>query len=49
MFEPLVVEKVNQCDCLDPETLAEGFGVHRRTIMRDFNERFAFLPLNVSV
>lgn len=43
-----ILIQLNQGSCLDPETLAEGFGVHRRTIMRDFNERFAFLPLNRS-
>ena len=36
-----ILIQLNQGDCLDPETLAEDFGVHRRTIMRDFNERFA--------
>jgi len=40
--------QLNQGDCLDPDALAESFGVHRRTISRDINERFAFLPLHKS-
>lgn len=37
--------QLNQGDCLDATALAVTFGVHRRTIMRDLNDRFAFLPL----
>lgn len=37
--------KLNQGEKLDPGALAEEFGVNRRTIQRDLNERFAYLPL----
>lgn len=37
--------KLNQGEKLDPQALAEEFGVNRRTIQRDLNERFAYLPL----
>lgn len=37
--------KLNQGEKLDPPTLAEEFGVNLRTIQRDLNERFAYLPL----
>lgn len=37
--------KLNQGEKLDPHTLAEEFGVNLRTIQRDLNERFAYLPL----
>jgi len=37
--------KLNQGEKLDPRTLAEEFGVNMRTIQRDLNERFAYLPL----
>lgn len=37
--------KLNQGEKLDPVALAEEFGVNLRTIQRDLNERFAYLPL----
>ena len=37
--------KLNQGEQLDPQALAEEFGVNLRTIQRDLNERFAYLPL----
>ena len=37
--------KLNQGEKLEPQALAEEFGVHLRTIQRDLNERFAYLPL----
>ncbi|MCU0973693.1 MAG: WYL domain-containing protein [Burkholderiales bacterium] len=37
--------KLNQGEKLDPQALAEEFGVNLRTIQRDLNERFAYLPL----
>ena len=37
--------KLNQGERLDPQALAEEFGVALRTIQRDLNERFAYLPL----
>lgn len=37
--------KLNQGEKLDPRDLAEEFGVNLRTIQRDLNERFAYLPL----
>lgn len=37
--------KLNQGEKLDPVTLADEFGVNLRTIQRDLNERFAYLPL----
>ena len=37
--------KLNQGEKLEPHTLAEEFGVNLRTIQRDLNERFAYLPL----
>lgn len=37
--------KLNQGEKLDPGALAEEFGVNLRTIQRDLNERFAYLPL----
>ncbi len=40
-----ILQKLNLGEALDVEQLAEEFGVHRRTILRDFQERFAFLPL----
>lgn len=40
-----ILIKLNQGDKLDPHTLAEEFGVNLRTIQRDLNERFAYLPL----
>ena len=37
--------KLNQGETLDPQALADEFGVNLRTIQRDLNERFAYLPL----
>ena len=37
--------KLNQGERLDPQALADEFGVNLRTIQRDLNERFAYLPL----
>jgi len=37
--------KLNQGERLDPQALAEEFGVNLRTIQRDLNERFAYLLL----
>lgn len=37
--------KLNQGEKLDPQALASEFGVNLRTIQRDLNERFAYLPL----
>jgi predicted DNA-binding transcriptional regulator YafY len=37
--------KLNQGEKLDPRTLANEFGVNLRTIQRDLNTRFAYLPL----
>ena len=36
---------LNQGECLHPDLLAGEYGVHRRTILRDIHERFAFLPI----
>ena len=40
-----ILGKLNQGDKLNPEELADEFGVNLRTIQRDMNERFGFLPL----
>lgn len=40
-----ILVKLNQGEKLDPYGLAEEFGVNLRTIQRDLNERFAYLPL----
>jgi len=40
-----ILVKFNQGEKLDPQTLAEEFGVNLRTIQRDLNVRFAYLPL----
>jgi len=37
--------KLNQGEKLEAQALAEEFGVNLRTIQRDLNERFAYLPL----
>ena len=37
--------KLNQGEKLDPQALAEEFGVTRRTIQRNLNERLVYLPL----
>lgn len=41
----LVLVKLNQGESLDPRELAREFGVNVRTIQRDINERFGYLPL----
>lgn len=40
-----ILVKLNQGEKLDPQALADEFGVNLRTIQRDMNERFAYLPL----
>lgn len=40
-----ILVKLNQGEKLDPQALADEFGVNLRTIQRDLNERFAYLPL----
>lgn len=40
-----VLIKLNQGESLDPQSLAEEFGVSLRTIQRDLSVRFADLPL----
>jgi len=37
--------KLNQGEKLDPHELAEEYGVNMRTIQRDMNVRFAYLPI----
>ena len=37
--------KLNQGEKLDPRSLADEFAVNLRTIQRDLNQRFAYLPL----
>lgn len=37
--------KLNQGDKLNPQALADEFGVNLRTVQRDLNVRFAYLPL----
>ena len=40
-----ILIKLNQGEKLDAQGLADEFGVNLRTIQRDLNERFAYLPL----
>jgi len=40
-----ILVKLNQGEKLDPLALADEFGVNLRTIQRDLNLRFAYLPL----
>ena len=40
-----ILRRLNEGEKLDPQALAEEFGVNQRTIQRDLNERFAFLDL----
>jgi predicted DNA-binding transcriptional regulator YafY len=40
-----ILVKLNQGQKLDPHDLADEFGVNLRTIQRDLNSRFAYLPL----
>ncbi|MGA1287977.1 MAG: WYL domain-containing protein [Rubrivivax sp.] len=41
----MMLVKLNQGEDLEPRRLAEDFGVNLRTIQRDLNERFGYLPL----
>ena len=41
----LILVKLNQGEKLDPRQLALDFNVNLRTIQRDINERFSYLPL----
>lgn len=41
----MMLVKLNQGEALEPRQLAEDFGVNLRTIQRDLNERFGYLPL----
>ena len=41
----MMLVKLNQGESLDPAALAEEFNVNLRTIQRDLNERFGYLPL----
>lgn len=45
----LILIKLNQGQKLDPKQLAEEFNVNMRTIQRDINERFSYLPLEKSL
>lgn len=40
-----ILFKLNQGQKLEPHALAEEFGVNVRTIQRDLNDRFSYLPL----
>jgi predicted DNA-binding transcriptional regulator YafY len=40
-----ILIKLNQGQRIEPKVLAEEFGVNLRTIQRDLNQRFAYLPL----
>jgi predicted DNA-binding transcriptional regulator YafY len=40
-----VLVKLNQGETLEPRALAEEFGVNLRTIQRDLNQRFGYLPI----
>lgn len=41
----MILVKLNQGEKLDPQKLAQEFDVNLRTIQRDINERFSYLPL----
>ena len=43
-----ILVKLNQGEKLDPQSLAGEFGVNLRTIQRDLNVRFGYLPLQKS-
>lgn len=43
-----ILVKLNQGEKLDPQALADEFGVNLRTVQRDLNVRFAYLPLEKS-
>ena len=40
-----ILIKLNQGEKLDPQDLADEFKVTLRTVQRDLNERFTYLPL----
>lgn len=40
-----ILARLNMGEKLEPRTLAEDFGVNLRTIQRDLNERFSYLPI----
>lgn len=40
-----ILQRFNAGETLDVDALAAEYRVHRRTILRDLNERFAFLPV----
>jgi predicted DNA-binding transcriptional regulator YafY len=40
-----ILVKLNQGEKLDPQMLANEFGVNLRTVQRDLNVRFSYLPL----
>lgn len=40
-----ILVRLNQGETLDPEALASEYNVSKRTIQRDLQDRFAFLPL----
>lgn len=41
----MMLVKLNRGESLEPRQLAEEFGVNLRTIQRDLNDRFGYLPL----
>ena len=41
----MMLVKLNQGESLDPREMAVEFSVNLRTIQRDINERFGYLPL----
>jgi len=43
-----ILIKLNQGEKLAPQSLADEFGVNLRTVQRDLNVRFAYLPLQKS-
>ncbi len=40
-----ILIKLNQGERVEPKVLADEFGVNLRTIQRDLNQRFAYLPM----
>jgi predicted DNA-binding transcriptional regulator YafY len=40
-----ILIKLNQGERVEPKALADEFGVNLRTIQRDLNQRFAYLPM----
>lgn len=43
-----ILQKLNQGERLKVDELMAEFGVSKRTIQRDINERFAFLPIDIT-